>query len=75
MSEYGGWGIELPPLNAALVKVHRELAKVSIGTKDMAIKNKNVWKTVKQTQAELTKLVAEFYRFDLPGVWFCGQLD
>ena len=30
-------GIELPPLNAALVEVHRELAKVSIGAKDMAI--------------------------------------
>ena len=48
-------GIELPPLNTALVEVHRELAKVSIGAKDMAIENKNVWKTVKQTQAELHK--------------------
>ena len=48
-------GIELPPLNTTLVKVHRELAKVSMGTKDMAIKNKNVWKTFKQTQAELQK--------------------
>ena len=48
-------GIELPPLNAALVEVHRELAKVSIGAKDMATKNKNVWKTVKQTQAKLQK--------------------
>ena len=48
-------GIELPPLNAALVEVHRVLAKVTIGAKDMATKNKNVWKTVKQTQAKLRK--------------------
>ena len=41
-----GLGIKLPPLNMALVKVHRELAKVTLGAKDMAIKNKNVWKTV-----------------------------
>ena len=47
--------IELPPLNMALTKVHKELAKVSMGAKDMAIKNKNVWKTVKQTQAQLQK--------------------
>ena len=31
--------IQLPPLNAALVEVHRELAKVNIRAKDMAIKN------------------------------------
>ena len=43
-------GIELPPLNTTLVEVHRELAK------DMAIKNKNVWKTIKLTQAQLQKI-------------------
>ena len=48
-------GIELALLNTALVEVHRELAKVSIGAKDMAIKNKNVWKAVKQTQVEPQK--------------------
>ena len=48
-------GIELPPLNTALVEVHRELATVSMGAKDMAIKNKNVWKTVKLTQTQLQK--------------------
>ena len=48
-------GMELPPLNVALVEVHRELAKVSMGAKDMVIKNKNVWKTVKWTQVELQK--------------------
>ena len=37
-----GVRIELTPLNATLVEVHLELAKVSLGTKDMAIKNKNV---------------------------------
>mgnify|MGYP000391440795 FL=1 len=35
-------GIELPPLNAALVEAHRELVRVSMGAKDMATKNKNV---------------------------------
>ena len=45
--------IELSPLNAALVEVHRELAKVSISPKDMATKNKNVWKTIKLTQDQL----------------------
>ena len=40
-------GIELPPLNATLGEVYRELAKVRLGAKDMAIKNKNVRKMVK----------------------------
>ena len=48
-------GIELPPLNVALVEIHRELARVSLGAKDMAVKNKNVWKTVKITQDQLNK--------------------
>ena len=39
-------GIELPPLNTTLIEVHRELAKVNMGTKDMVIKNKNVLKTI-----------------------------
>ena len=32
-------GIKLPLLNMALVEVHRQLAKVMVGAKDMAIKN------------------------------------
>ena len=48
-------GMELPPLNAALVEVHRELAKVSVGATDMTIKNKNVWKIVKLSQDQLQK--------------------
>ena len=48
-------GIELPPLNTALVEVHRELARTTIGAKDMAAKNKIVWKTVKQTEEELRR--------------------
>ena len=43
-------GIELAPLNTASIEVHRELAKVNMGAKHIAIKNKNVWKTVKLTQ-------------------------
>ena len=46
-------GIKLPPLNAALLEVHRELGKVTMGAKDMATKNKNAWKLVKLTQAQL----------------------
>ena len=42
-------GIKLPPLNRALVKVHRELATVIIG------KNKNQWKTINITQQQLGK--------------------
>ena len=34
-------------LHYDIVEVHRELAKVSMGAKDMAIKNKNVWKVIK----------------------------
>ena len=34
----GRIGIELPPLNAALVEVHRELATVKHGAKDMCEK-------------------------------------
>ena len=35
----GRIGIELPPLNAALVEVHQELATVRNGAKDMVTKN------------------------------------
>ena len=42
-------GIELPSLNRTLVGVHRELATVTIGTKNMVAKNKNLWKTIKAT--------------------------
>ena len=35
-------GIEFPSLNKALVEVHRELAKVTLGANDMVIKNKSV---------------------------------
>ena len=46
-------GIEIPPLNAALLEVHSELANFNIGTKDMAIKNKNVWRIVKLSQDQV----------------------
>ena len=48
--------IEVPPLNTTFVEMHRELAKVSMGAKDMVIKNKNLWKIVKRTQAQLKKV-------------------
>ena len=39
--------IELPPLNMALVEVHKELVSITIGARDMAEKNKNKWKMIK----------------------------
>ena len=39
-ADEGRIGIELPPLNTALVEVHRELATVRHGAKDMETKNK-----------------------------------
>ena len=58
-------GIELPPLNTTLVEVHRELARTTIGAKDMATKNKIVWKTVKQTEEELQKANARIAELEL----------
>ena len=37
------------PTKYALVKVHRELATITIGAKDMVAKNKNQWNTIKVT--------------------------
>ena len=37
-ADEGRIGIELPPLNAALVEVHRELAKVRNGDKEQTAK-------------------------------------
>ena len=36
----GNMAIKLPALNMALVEVHQELARVCLGVKDMAYKNK-----------------------------------
>ena len=38
-ADEGRIGIKLPPLNTALVEVHRELATVRHGAKDMVTKN------------------------------------
>ena len=46
-ADEGRIGIELPPLNAALVEVHRELATVRHDAKDMVIKNKRLKKKEK----------------------------
>ena len=66
-------GIELPPLNTALVEVHRELARTTIGAKDMATKNKIVWKTVKRTKEELQKANARIAELEL-GITAASQL-
>ena len=46
----GRIGIELPPRNAALVEVHRELATVRHDAKDMVTKNKHLKKKEKYAQ-------------------------
>ena len=46
----GRISIELPPLNAALVEVHRELSTVRNGAKDTVIKNKCLKKKEKYAQ-------------------------
>ena len=46
-------GIKLPPLNTALVEVHRELAMSCIGAKDMAYKNKAARKAEKLATQQL----------------------
>ena len=43
-ADEGRIGMELPPLNTALVEVHRELETVRHGAKDMVMKNKRLKK-------------------------------
>ena len=55
-------GIELTPLNIALVDVHRELATVWNGGKDMVYKNKTAKKAeklAKQPLEEAQKKITE----------------
>ena len=54
-ADEGRIGIELPPLNAALVEVHRELATVRNGAKDMVTKNKRLKKQEKYAQGQLAE--------------------
>ena len=54
-ADEGRIGIQLPPLNAALVEVHRELATVHKGTNDMVTKNKRLKKKEKYVQGQLAK--------------------
>ena len=51
----GKIGIELPPLNVALVEVHGELATVPNGAKDMVTKNKRLKKKEKYVQGQLAE--------------------
>ena len=46
-ADEGRMGIELPPLNIALVKLQSELATVQNATKDMVRKNKTARKAEK----------------------------
>ena len=54
-ADEGRIGIELPPLNAAMVQVHRELATVRNGAKDMVTKNKRLKKKEKYAQGQLAE--------------------
>ena len=54
-ADEGRIGIELPPLNAALVEVHRELTTVRNGAKDMVTKNKGQKKQEKYAQGQLAE--------------------
>ena len=51
----GRIGIELLPLNANLVEVHRELATVRNGAKGMVTKNKRLKKQEKYAQGQLAE--------------------
>ena len=46
-------GIELPPLNTTLVEVHRELATVRNGSRDMVTKKKCLKKAEKYAEQQL----------------------
>ena len=54
-ADEGRIGIELPPLNTALVEVHRELATVRHNAKDMVTKNKRLKKKEKYAQGQLAE--------------------
>ena len=58
----GRMGIELSPLNIALVEVHMELTTVQNGAKDMVCKNKTTKKIeryAKEQLEEAQKTIAE----------------
>ena len=52
-ADEGRMGIELPPLNIALVEVHKELATVQNNVKDMICKNKMAKKAEKYANQQL----------------------
>ena len=61
-ADQGRMGIELPPLNIALAEVHRELATMQNGAKDMVLKNKSAKKAEKYAKEQLEegqKIVVE----------------
>ena len=54
-ADEGRIGIELPPLNTVLFEVHRKLATVRHGAKDMVTKNKRLKKKEKYAQGQLAE--------------------
>ena len=58
-ADEGRFSIEHPPLNTALVEVHRELATVRHNAKDMVTKNKHLKKKEKYAQASWPKPCVE----------------
>ena len=61
-ADEGRIGIELPPLNAALVEVHLELATVRNGAKDMVMKNKRLKKGEKYAQGQFAEAQRQISR-------------
>ena len=61
-ADEGRIGIELPPLNAALVEVHWELATVRNGAKDMVMKNKRLKKGEKYAQGQFAEAQRQISR-------------
>ena len=54
-ADEGRIGIELPPLNTALVEVHRELATVRHGAKDMVTRTKHLKRREKYANGQLAE--------------------
>ena len=54
-ADEGRIGIELPPLNTALVEVHRELATVRHGAKDMVTRTKQLKRREKYANGQLAE--------------------
>ena len=63
-ADEGRIGIELPPLNAALVEVHQELVTVRHNAKDMVTKNKHLKKKEKYAQGQLAEAQRRIFELE-----------